>query len=691
MLAHYIQVGWRLVRIPALSKAPIDDDWDEREYQPESFAPGDNVGVKLGPSGLVDIDLDCSEAVVLAPYYLPATATFGRPSKPRSHWIYTCRGARTRRPTRTLVEFRANPRNGGKGIQTVVPPSIHESGEPITWTPGCPAPLVIDEQTLLEAFSKLATATVIARTWTRAQEHRGAHEYALALAGALWREGWSEDDARAVILPAAEIHGGPDTGHREGAIASTFEGDTDRERTGWPTIERIVDVADAKALQKAVALAGKRPRAKLADLVDYPMNDDGNAQRLVAMFAGELIYVPGLEWLRWDGQRWAKTEGPYREAIEAARALAEQGRAQGIEALEKWGLQCGNAARIEAAIRVASHAPEIRREPSQLDADPWCLVVENGELDLRTGELRPHRRETLATKLAPVAWDAHATCPRFDQFLRETLLDQELVLYLLRFLGYALTGTIRDHALGLWHGPQGANGKSTLLGLLSSLLGDYAHTMDARTLLSSRAKDSDAPSPGTAALRGVRLAVAEEVDEGRRWDEALVKRLTGGNRIRTRDLYAKQIEFAPTHKLIVAVNARPRVLGQGDAFWRRVQVVPWVVSFKGREDTELGEKLARERSGILRLLVLGCLSWQRIGLAPPLVVQAHGDEYRRSQDVVGAFVREALAPGSGVSPGDVYARYRFWSSSRGEHTLPASVFERVLDERGIDLVRFRLL
>lgn len=689
-LRQYVAAGWALVRVPALSKAPTDHAWPSIDYPPEAFAPNDNVGVKLGAKshGLVDVDLDCHEAVALAPAILPGpTATFGRPGKPRSHYLYRC-ATKTRKPARWMIELRSD------GCQTIIPPSTRapddafSQPEPIAWSHDAVAPMAVDENVLVPAFGKLAAASLIARVWPDVQRVRAAHDLVLAIAGALWHAGWSHEDAASIILPAAALHGGDDNGHREQAIASTWEGD-DKPRTGWPRVAQILGPSETPTLQRMVALVPAESRHVVDIAAEHgALTDAGNAERFASEHRDTLRHAPGVGWLRWDGRRWATTSKPIPEAIASARAIAERGRQDGNAVLAKWGVTSEARSRLDATIALAETMPTIRVDPAALDADPWALCVANGTLDLRTGELRPHDPEDLITKLAPVPYDASAPCPRFDRFLGEVFSgDVDLALYVLRYLGYSLTGVIREHALGLWHGPQGRNGKGTLLGVAQAIMGDYATTIAPHVLMSQA--HTQHPT-SLMRLRGVRLAVAQEVNEGRQWNEALVKTLTGGDRITAHYMRQDEVTFEPTHKLVVAVNARPRVLGSGDAFWSRVHLVPWLVSFAGREQTDLADALKAEAPGILRLLVMGCTAWQQHGLRPPRTVLAHVDEYKRSQDTIGAFLRACTYDDGEVAADALYARYRSWSSMRGEHTLPASAFARVLVERGLDVTDERV-
>lgn len=680
LVAAYRAQGWAPVRIPPLSKAPVDRDWPAIEYGPEHFAPGDNIGVKLGePSDdLVDVDLDCLEAVRLAPAFLPPTITFGRASKPRSHWIYRSPGVKTWKPKRAKVELRST------GVQTVFPGSTHETGEPIEWydVPNSgPAPLPAN--VLRAHVCRLALGSLLLRLIEPLQRASGVHDFLLALAGGLKRSGWNADAA--LDLVARSI--GLDEPHREAAIRDTF---TNEETTGWPTVTELVGPPDAKALQRlaeddSMGFAVPAPVAEAETVSGYVLNDTGNATRLLAAFGENLRYAEGIGWLRWDGLRWEISDGPWPEATMCALAIMNEGLStsgSAGKALIEHGRQSGNANRLRGCLEIASHDPAVRVTVDVLDADQWALNCTNGTVDLRTGELRAHAREDLITKLCPVPYDPAATCPRFDRFLLETMDgDTELAAYLLRFLGYGITGSTREHVFGLWHGATGGNGKSTLIDLLSYVLDDYAITVAPDLLL---AQPNSQHSTGLLDFRGARLVLSNEAPEGKRWNESLVKRLTGGDVIRARRMRQDFIEFTPSHTLIVAANARPLVREQGPAFWRRVNLLPWAVSFTGREDKQLPATLRSEAAGVLRYLVAGCLAWQHAGLLPPAQIVAAGDDYRESQDTLGAFVQDAIAPKSGnaIAKSAIYNAYRQWATQGGEpYLLSARSFHRQLAER----------
>jgi putative DNA primase/helicase len=488
------------------------------------------------------------------------------------------------------------------------------------------------------------------------------------------------------MLPAMELDGSSEP-HREQAIRDTWIEDG-RQRFGWPRLGQLLDPRDVKALQAAASGLYPDRVAGGEEVEEGPaLNDASNAAALIEQHGEDLRHVEGLGWLRWGGATWSPDAGPWAELEAIAARHHTAGKAMGGPAgrlLSEWGRQSGNAGKIKGALEIAAHNAAIKLGADDLDADPWLLNCTNGTIDLRTGELREHRREDLITKTTGIAYDPAAEAPRFAQFLTECMGgDMDLVTYLLRWMGYACTGSVEEHTLAIWHGPSGHNGKSTLIRLLLDVLGTYAGTIAPEVLLQGQGQHPT----GLMDLRGKRLVLSNEAPEARRWNEALVKQLTGGDAIKARAMRQDFIEFTPTHKLVLATNVRPVVREAGDPFWRRVQLVPWAVSFKDRSDPELNTKLRAEAPGVLRYLVAGCLAWQEAGKQTrpaPAMVTAQTD-YRESQDTIGAFVRDCMIEGSRDKPAartQVYSSYRAWAMQGNEHVFAARVFYRMLDERG---------
>lgn len=428
--------------------------------------------------------------------------------------------------------------------------------------------------------------------------------------------------------------------------------------------------------------------------------DVANARGLVTLYGPDLRFVGAWgKGVVWDGARWVLDEGTRwqysavktaqemyaraRAALDAAMASGDKSALDSARRDLDWAVASHSAGRITAMANISRTLPEIAISHESLDADPWLLNVQNGTIDLRTGQLRPHRREDLITRLTPVHYDLAATAPIWDAFLHRVMGgDRELVSYLQRLIGYALSGEVREHVLVFFYGG-GANGKSTFLTTIHAMLGDYATPAPRGLLFRSRGERHPTE---LATLFGRRFVTCSEIEEGQVFDEALTKDLTGGDRIECRRMREDFWTYVPTHKLFMAGNHKPTVRGDDEGIWRRMRLVPWTVTIPQAErDTTLPEKLRAELPGILRWAVEGCMAWQRHGLAAPDAVRRATDDYRGENDTLGEFFRlhVAFESGATIVRRELREAYENWCKENGQPPFAARRFAARLRESGV--------
>jgi putative DNA primase/helicase len=278
------------------------------------------------------------------------------------------------------------------------------------------------------------------------------------------------------------------------------------------------------------------------------------------------------------------------------------------------------------------------------DADPWLLNTPDGVVDLRTGKLRPHSSGDFMTKITTVG--PGGDCPRFKQFMSEIMAgDEEMVAFIQRVLGYCLTGDTREEAIFFFYGG-GQNGKGVLTSTVEWLMADYCKSAGDEVFMESK---NDRHSTEVARLKGARMVLVAEVEDGRRWNESRLKRMTGGDTITARFMRQDDFEFKPEFKPVIAGNHKPQIRNVNVAMRRRINLIPFLVTIpEERRDNTLKDRLKDEGPGILKWLIDGCLEYQRIGLNPPQSVVAATDEYFLSQNTVAAWIEERCEVGEAL-------------------------------------------
>lgn len=420
-----------------------------------------------------------------------------------------------------------------------------------------------------------------------------------------------------------------------------------------------------------------------------PLGDTYNAVLLVKRYGQDLRYCfPWDKWLVWTGTHWGEDQSG--ELVRCAKATIKHLAAR-VEHLPEHLIQAMLAhiksslstAKLEAMIRNAQSEPGMAVLPQVLDVNPWFLNCANGTLDLRTGALKqPHDRADLLTRCIAVAYDEQAFCPTWDAFLDRIMAgNQNLIRFLQRAIGYALTGVIREHVLLILWG-SGRNGKSTFLNTIRALLAAYAMKATSELLMVS---NNERHPTERADLFGKRFVAAIETEQGRRLAEVFVKEATGDDPIRARRMREDFWEFLPTHKIFLATNHKPVITGTDTAIWERVKLVPFTVTIPEAErDTSLPEKLQDEWPGILAWAVRGCLDWQNSGLNYPDEVRTATAGYQAEMDDIGKFLEEMCTRQSYAKTKSslLHKAYLDWG---GEAAPSQKIFTERLMERGYEV------
>ncbi|WP_225102383.1 phage/plasmid primase, P4 family [Streptomyces sp. CoH27] len=451
--------------------------------------------------------------------------------------------------------------------------------------------------------------------------------------------------------------------------------------------------AAAQILAQPVALPAPREvrdsTAVTADvtadgLLPDTLSDRGNAKLFVKVYANDYRHVPGLGWFRWDGTRWQIDED--ETVLWAAGDLAESIATtdpRGVHstgALQQHRRRALSTSGINALLMQAKSAPGMVLNASQLDADPYALCTPAGVVDLRTGRLhRPAPNRDFHSRSTTVAPQAMPT-PRWDRFLADTFGEdaegREMTDFLHLLLGYSITGDVGAQVLPFLFG-SGKNGKSVLLDVVMKLIGDYADAAPPGFLM---ARPFEGHPTDLAELHGRRVIVCNEVKPGDRFDEARVKLLTGGDRIKARRMRQDFFSFQPTHKLWLLGNHRPEVGTGGFAFWRRMRLIPFerVVSDDRKIDNLADILVSEEGPGILNWLVTGArryLAGER-QLSGPERVRIATTAYAETEDYTGRFLSEScrIEPAMRAEQARLYAAYKTWCQNEGAQAMSSRAF-----------------
>ncbi len=692
ILESYENEGMKLVRLSRETKECADKEWQRKRVPLSAIRAhvkrGGNVGMQLGEVSdwRSAVDNDCPETVALAPRFLPDTLRIAKGNGTPDVYLYRSVGLGFEKfkdlDSETLIDLKASA--NGKGHQIAVPPSVHPDKGPYRWAGGYNPAAVAEVQAeeLRGSVGRLAVAALLARHLP----NTGRHDLAMALAGYMIRNGVAPEDVLKILTTAWEYNHAPQEGLRdlEGIVRDTAENLRRNEPvTGGRTLEELVPGMPAKI---AKFLGWEKVDSREARR-HYERSDLGNAERFIDLHGDRVRWCPARKsWLFYDGKRWAWDERGcvVRLAHLTARSIHKDAAIEPDptkqKEIAKFAVASQNEGRISGMLSQAK--PYLAVGMDELDYDPWSLKCQNGTLDLRTGRLAPHNPADLITQLAPVEYDPDAKCPRFKQFLKETLVDEAVISFIKRYAGYTLTGITRERLFAILYG-FGKNGKTTLVELLQDVMGDYATNTDTETIL---AKKYQGVGNDVAALKGARFVSAAEVEKGRRLAESKVKQLTGSDTVTARFLFGEPFNFRPQFKLWLSTNNKPVVQGVDDAIWDRIRLVPFTQRFEGsKADPKLPEKLREELPGILAWMVEGCLEWQEHGLGEPESVKAATAQYRQEMDTLAAFLEDRCVVRKDlVAPATpLYKQYRLWCDDAGEKPETQKMFGMRLRERGL--------
>lgn len=323
--------------------------------------------------------------------------------------------------------------------------------------------------------------------------------------------------------------------------------------------------------------------------------------------------------------------------------------------------------------------------PDSFDKDDMLLNVSNGYIDLTSRELYKHDIDKMFSQKANTDYSEKMQPSVWLDFLNDIFAgDKEVIRYIQKALGYSLTGSTREQVMFILHG-KGRNGKSIFVETITEILGDYSNNMQAKSLM---VKKNDNVNTDIARLSKARFVTSSEPNEGFRFDEGLIKQITGGDKVTARFLYAEEFEYTPKFKIWVSTNHKPIIRGTDDGIWRRLILIPFEVQIpEEKVDKDLKYKLLREAPAILNWMTEGAYMWMQEGLNMPEKLKEAGNKYRNEMDTLGQFIEDKcnVNPDYSVKVSELHSEYQKWSEENltTNKVLGLKSFSQKMEERFI--------
>jgi len=442
-------------------------------------------------------------------------------------------------------------------------------------------------------------------------------------------------------------------------------------------------------------------------------DEEGDAQLFIKTYKKRFAFdhSEGI-WYVFNGHFWERDK--LDEVIAAVDGVAEV-YSKAIQKLEEDDRARGNQDYYPLKVRTLKHRigelRTLRRRRNILelakagrdslgisgyewDLDPWKLACANGVIDLRDGSFSEGKPEDYIKMAAPTPWEG-IEAPRelFKETLRQIFDgDHEQIDFFQRLMGCAITGVSTEHVFPVVYG-RGRNGKDTLFEVFKMVLGDVVGPIQPEMLAKETfVRSSASHSSDILSLRGKRIVWASET--GTKWqlNNSKVKWLTGGGTLTGRAPYARsETSFSPTHTIFLLTNEKPEISASDYAMWKRIILINLNLSFVDHPKEEyerqrapnLIEKLKGEAPGILAWLVKGTLKWRKHGLMVPAKVQMGTEEYRRDEDVIGAFLDEycIVEDNAAVRASDLYQTYTKYCNETGHKPLNSTRFGEEMKDK----------
>ncbi len=400
-------------------------------------------------------------------------------------------------------------------------------------------------------------------------------------------------------------------------------------------------------------IAGTIPEVQLLSsfqLLNLSFTEAGDVDRFLEKYPNNVLHNDSIGWLHWNSKRWIVGQKyVFKKVREMLESMLED-EAMAIAGAFKYDEQIvklysthvktfSNNNKINSIMGFLSNYVDI--EPKKLDKQVGLLNLENGILDMDTGELLEHDPKYKITKIARAEYDPEASSKFHEELFNKWFPDAELRAYVIRALGMTIAGVTDEQVFFFGYDARGKNGKTTLSAVILQLLNDYGLRTSINAFQSDPKATGSSLTPWLVDFRGARMVVTNETSDATQLDAPLLKGITGGEGININPKNRPAYHVEAKCNIWIFGNKEPKVDDTTDALWRRVQLIPFENRITDDELIPMPEilRLSREESsGLVNLLLAGYRDYKEQGLNPPKKIVQATEAYRLSQDDLTRFI-----------------------------------------------------
>ncbi len=467
---------------------------------------------------------------------------------------------------------------------------------------------------------------------------------------------------------------------------------------------------------------------KLNSLRPDDYSDIGQGKALAQEYKDKMVYTDASDYMMYDGKRWVESKQlaigaaenfldyqleDVQNAVEHSKnALLKCGVSkdiltQGGKALSKvidsrsekaFAAYCAAMTYLAFVMKrrdmkyvlsaLQAAKPMLLRQISEFDSNEFLLNTPAATYDLRYGIVgdSKHSAADCITKITAVSPDTK-NADLWENAVKQFFCDDEkLIEYVQQIVGLAAVGKVYVEALIIAYG-EGSNGKSTFWNTIARVLGTYSGTISADALTVGCKRNV---KPEMAELKGKRLVIAAELEEGMRLNTSTVKQLCSTDEISAEKKYKDPFKYTPTHTLILYTNHLPRVGANDDGTWRRLIVIPFNAKIEGASDIKNYADYLVENAGgaVLTWIIEGSQKAIAAGFkipVPQCVVDAV-ERYRQNNDWLSIFIEDCceVDPSFIQKSGEFYQEYRACCARTGEYARSTTDFYTGLEIAGFE-------